>query len=262
MTQQPWSGSGGPPAPVEWLPALDIPAPEHQNRLTVFFRALLLIPHFIVLFVLSIVAFFATVAGWFAALVLGRLPDPIAEFLTHYLGYRVRVMASLMLLTGSYPPFALTPPDFPVRIEVRPGPLNRLAVFFRLILMIPAAIVQSLVSSGWWCLSFIWWLITLILGRMPGPLFEATAATLRYMTRFDAYTMMLTSAYPKKLFGDRAEAVGVPVHSATRPLLISSGGQALLVLFLVLGIIGAVTPSFTTSSDSWDWDAAASAAHR
>ena len=87
VTQQPWSGSGGPPAPVEWLPALDIPAPEHQNRLTVFFRALLLIPHFIVLFVLSIVAFFATVAGWFAALVLGRLPDPIAEFLTHYLGF-------------------------------------------------------------------------------------------------------------------------------------------------------------------------------
>ncbi len=48
------------PYPNEWLPTLDIPAPGAQNRLTVLFRLLLLIPQFIVLWVLSIVAFVVT----------------------------------------------------------------------------------------------------------------------------------------------------------------------------------------------------------
>ncbi|GAB2847892.1 hypothetical protein GCM10027074_13260 [Streptomyces deserti] len=237
----------------EWLPALDVAEPVHQNRLTVLLRALMLIPHFVVLFFLAIAAGVCTVVGWFAALVLGHLPGRIAGFLSRYLGYRVRVLASLMLLNGRYPPFALTPPaGHPVRIGLRPGRLNRLAVFFRLILMIPAAIVQSLLTSGWWGLCVIWWIIALVLGRLPRPLFEATAATLRYEMRFQAYMMMLTSAYPKKLFGDRAPAPGESVHSATRPLLVSGAGKALLVLFLLVGIVGGVTSSVTTSSPDSD----------
>lgn len=84
-----------------------------------------------------------------------------------------------------------------MQIEVRPTPLNRLAVLFRVFLMIPAAIVQSLAVYGWWALAFVWWLITLCLGRMPRPLFEATAATLRYRMRFSAYVMMLTPPTPR-----------------------------------------------------------------
>ncbi|MEV0977942.1 DUF4389 domain-containing protein [Streptomyces sp. NPDC049915] len=243
------TGEPGDSMAGEWLPALDVAEPEQQNRFSILLRAVLLIPHLVVLFFLSIAAFFCVVAGWLGALVLGRLPSGIAVFLSHFLGYRVRVTASLMLLNGRYPPFALKPPaGHPVRIGLRPGRLNRLAVFFRLILMIPAAIVQSLLSSGWWALGFIWWLIALILGRLPRPLFEATAATLRYVMRYEAYMMMLTSAYPKKVFGDRDVAAGEPVHSATRPLLVSGGGTALLVLFLLLGIVSGVT-----SSVSWSW---------
>ncbi|OIJ63196.1 DUF4389 domain-containing protein [Streptomyces mangrovisoli] len=238
-------------APREWLPALDVPGPEPQKRLTVLLRALILVPHYIVLFVLSIAAFFAVVAGWFAALVLGRLPDSLAGFLSSYLAYRVRVLVSLMLLHGAYPPFALTPPaDFPVRIELRPGRLNRLAVFFRLILLIPAAIVQGLLGSGWWVASFVWWLITLILGRMPRALFEATAAVVRFSVRFDAYVMLLTSAYPKRLFGDRPdEARTEPALSSTRPLLLSGAGKALVVLFLVLGLASGTASGLTPTTE-------------
>ncbi|MFD0345506.1 hypothetical protein ACFQ0M_04260 [Kitasatospora aburaviensis] len=44
---------------------LDMPKPGEQNRLTVLFRILLLIPQFIVVWVLSVVAFFVAVIGWF-----------------------------------------------------------------------------------------------------------------------------------------------------------------------------------------------------
>ncbi|MFJ1592787.1 DUF4389 domain-containing protein [Kitasatospora albolonga] len=236
----------------EFRPVLDIVEPGRQRRLTVLVRLLLLIPHFIVLFFLHIAAFFTVIAGWFAALVLGRLPDPVFRFLAGFLGYDMRVSASEMLLIDRYPPFALTPPpDYPVQIDVRPTGLNRLAVLFRIFLMIPAAVVQSLAVYGWWALSFVWWLITLVLGRMPRPLFEATAATLRYRMRFSAYVMMLTPAYPKGLFGD--DDLPVPrehPRSATRPLVMSSAAKWLVVLFLVLGLAGHVTTSVTTTTTS------------
>ncbi|MFJ9623937.1 DUF4389 domain-containing protein [Streptomyces sp. NPDC101181] len=249
MAEGQWSPGRAERDETEFRPALDIVEPPRQRRLTVLLRLLMLIPHFIVLFFLHIAAFFTVVFGWFAALALGRLPDPVFRFLTGVLGYDMRVSASDMLLIDRYPPFALTPPaDYPARIEVRPTPLNRLAVLFRIFLMIPAAIVQSLAVYGWWALGFVWWVITLALGRMPKPLFEATAATLRYRMRFTAYAMMLTPAYPKGLFGDDAfTAEREARRSSTRPLVMSAAAKWLVVLFLVLGLAGNVTSSVTTS---------------
>ncbi|WP_405896348.1 DUF4389 domain-containing protein [Streptomyces sp. NBC_00727] len=250
MTDAQWSPGPRAGDTGEFRPELDVVEPARQRRLTVFFRLLLLIPHAVVLFFLEIAAFFTLVFGWFAALALGRLPGPVYRFLAQVLAYRTRVAASAMLLADSYPPFTLSqPPHYPVRIDVRPTRLNRLAVFFRLILVIPAAIVQGLVTCGWSALAILWWLITLILGRVPRPLFEATAATLRYETRVSAYFSLLSPAYPKGLFGEDALSVpqGQP-RSATRPLVMSTGGKALVVLFLVLGLIGSVTTSVTRSS--------------
>ncbi|MFC5910802.1 DUF4389 domain-containing protein [Streptacidiphilus monticola] len=230
-----WSDPGVPATLPERLPELEIPGPEHQNRLTVLLRLLLLIPHFVILAVLGFIGFFVTVAGWFAALVLGRLPRPIAAYLLGYLRWQTRVEASAMLLADRYPPFAMGErPDHPVRIQVEPTELNRLAVLFRIILMIPAAIIAGLGMAGWWAVAFINWLVVLVLGRMPQPLFQATAAIVRYRMRFDAYTVMLSPAYPKRLFGDGP----VPMQgtSGTRPLLLTTGAKVLVVIFLVLGL--------------------------
>ncbi|MEU6852055.1 DUF4389 domain-containing protein [Actinacidiphila alni] len=259
MTHQPMWARPEPAGPVEWLPELDMPDPGRQRRLTVLLRWLLLIPQFIAVFVLGVGAFFTVVVGWFAALFTGRLPAGVARYLGAFVAYETRVHASSMLLVDRYPPFALRPAEpYPVRVELRPGPLNRLAVFFRIILMIPAAIVQGLVTSGWYALGFFFWLITLVLGRMPRPLFEASAATLRYSMRFSAYTFMLTSAYPKRLFGD-GDAPKLPYRepapggeapaSATRPLLLSTGAKVLVVVFLLVGLAGDVVGNTVR-----DWD--------
>ncbi|WP_327070364.1 DUF4389 domain-containing protein [Kitasatospora sp. NBC_01302] len=257
MAQTP--GQGGwtmpvAPGPPEFLPILDIPEPGRQRRLTILFRWLLLVPQAIVLWVLSVIAFFAAVIGWFAALVTAELPAPIARYLTGYLGYDTRVTASGTLLIDRYPPFSLRQrPDFPVLVQVRPGRLNRLAVLFRLILMIPAAVINSLLGAGWVVLSFFIWLLALVLGRLPRPVFEATAAFVRYRFRFNAYVLMLTSAYPKYLFGEEWPAPGEePPVSATRPLVLGGPGKALLVAFLVLGLAGHVTADFAQSGNDSD----------
>jgi Domain of unknown function (DUF4389) len=193
-----------PPRPEPLAPVLLAIAPGvQQRRLTVLFRWLLAIPHYIVLIALYIAAFVVLVIGWFGALFTGRLPSFAGDFLTGVLRWWTRVIAYSMLLTDKYPPFTVDDADYPVRVAARPGRLNRLAVLFRLILMIPAYIVVTVLSYGAMTIAlFVVWLIALVMGRLPVAVHGALSAVLRYQTRFYGYQIMLTSAYPDGLFGD------------------------------------------------------------
>ena len=182
--------------------------PTPQRRWTVLIRLILLLPQLIMLGLLGLVAFVVVVIGWFAALVTGRLPTFAADFLTEYLRWSTRVTAYEFLLTDVYPPFALSEVEYPVRIAVDPtGRLNRLAVFFRGLTVIPAFVMGAIVIAGASGLMlFVTWLIVLISGTMPPVLYEAFAATLRYWQRANGYAVMLTAEYPWGLFGDRGAA--------------------------------------------------------
>jgi hypothetical protein len=190
-------------APV--LVAFAGPAP--QSRLTVLIRALMVIPHIVVLWALAIAAYVVVIIGWFGALFTGRLPGFAADFLTGFVRWQARVFGYAILLTDVYPPFTLEDADYPIRVAVRPGRLNRLAVLFRFFLLIPAWIVASVVSYGAFTLvQFVSWLIVLISGQMPDALYQALAAALRYQLRVSGFAFMLTSAYPSGLYGDQIAA--------------------------------------------------------
>ena len=163
----------------------------------------LAIPQFIVLWALALAAYVLTIIGWFAALFTGRLPAFAADFLTGFLRWQTRVFGYTILLTDEYPPFTLEDADYPIRVAVRPGRLNRLAVLFRFFVLIPAWIVQAVVA---YCaltfVQFVSWLIVLISGEMPYTLYWALAAVLRFRARVYGFACMLTSAYPGGLYGD------------------------------------------------------------
>ena len=162
------------------------------------------------LYVLSIASEVVALICWFAALFIGRLPGGLADFQVGYLRWLTRFSAYLFLLTDVYPPFELAEADYPVRLRAQPGPLNRLAVLFRIILVIPAAIVVAVLGYGLsFLVMFVTWLIVLISGRMPRPLHEALAATVRYHIRVTGYFLMLTARYPGGLFGDPATSAFV-----------------------------------------------------
>lgn len=226
-------------ASAPFAPGLEIDGPGPQRRWTVLLRLLLLIPHFLVLHSLRTAVVVVAVVGWFTTLVLGRLPAWIADFLVVYVGYEARVGASLLLLVDRYPPFVLDQPEFPVRVEVRSRPQNRLTVLFRLLLAIPAVVVVLVVLCGWSVLAFFLWLVVLVAGRTPRPVFDASAAVLRFAFRTQSYLCLLTSAYPGRLFGDRADEEEAG-SGGTRPLVLSRGGRVLLVVFLVLGVLAVV----------------------
>jgi hypothetical protein len=79
-----------------------------RNRLTTFFRGLLVIPHFIALTFVGIAALFALIAGWFAVLVTGQWPEGLRNFLIGVTRWSMRVSAYYFLLVDEYPPFSTT----------------------------------------------------------------------------------------------------------------------------------------------------------
>ena len=72
---------------------------------------LLIIPHLIVLLVLSIVSLILTIVAFFAILFTGKYPRGMFNFNVNVLRWKWRVLfySYLALGTDRYPPFSLTP---------------------------------------------------------------------------------------------------------------------------------------------------------
>lgn len=85
----------------------DAEYPERLSRLLIFVKWLLAFPHYIVLFLLMVAAFFAWIVGAFAVLFTGRWPDSIQHLLVGLVRWMSRVNAYVYLLTDEYPPFSL-----------------------------------------------------------------------------------------------------------------------------------------------------------
>ena len=89
---------------------LDIDYPDDLNRFLPLVKWLLAIPHYIVLYVLSIVALVVTIIAWFAILFTGRYPRSLFDFNLGVARWGVRVNAyAFALMTDQYPPFRLSP---------------------------------------------------------------------------------------------------------------------------------------------------------
>lgn len=237
---------------------LRVEAPQPQRRATVAFRFILAIPHFLFgSLVLGSVALVVMVVAWFAALFTARVPHGVADALARILQYQARMYGyGQLLLTDRYPTFAIGPVDYAVEVEFDElGRFNRAAVLFRAILQLPALVVTQIVLAGLTPALVVIWLVTLVAGRMPDAAHMALASCLRYQMRTYAYVGLVTTEYPRGLFGDRpapaldatapgeadlAETAVVDELPATPHIsrfVLSRASKNLIVLFLVLGTI-------------------------
>ena len=88
---------------------IDYPNVETDlNRWYPLVKWLLVIPHYFVLFFLSIASVFAMILAWFAILVTGRYPRGLFNFNVGVSRWWLRVQAyAFLLVTDRYPPFSL-----------------------------------------------------------------------------------------------------------------------------------------------------------
>ncbi|MCY4390978.1 MAG: DUF4389 domain-containing protein [Chloroflexi bacterium] len=177
----------------------EVDPPAAQNRLSIFFRWLLVIPHVIVLNFLGLAAGVVITFAWFTIVFAGRFPAGMLRFTIGFSRWAARANAYGTLLTDRYPPFSMEEePDYPVRLTIQEqtADRNRLTTFFRCILLIPHEIVLSLLGIALVFVALVAWVAAVVLGRVPEGLHNFLVGYTRWTERASAYAYLLVDEYP------------------------------------------------------------------
>lgn len=198
-----------------------------RSRLTVFFRLVLAIPHFVWLALWGIAAFVVAFVLWLAILIEGKAPESIHSFVAGYVRYSAHVGAYVLLAANAYPGFRGRP-GYAVDLEIDPpARQSRWSGLFRLFLALPALLLASTLgggfswgssggSSSFWsgsggweatltifsatgaasAAAFLMWFAVLARGRAPGGLRDLVVYALGYSAQSGGYLLLLTGRYP------------------------------------------------------------------
>lgn len=211
----PWWG-GAPPALGDAYPVnVSFERRARINRLWgipivgYVLRALALIPHIIVLYLVALVVGILSLFLWIGVLINGRFPRIGYRWVGGYLRWTTRMGAWMWLLSGTYPPFSLTTEDHPIRVRIEEGqPINRfwgipiLGYLVRFIIVIPHLIVLWALGIVAAVLIMFAWVPVLLLGRQAGLVYTLVGGYLRWGVRVMAYLALLCDRYPPFSLGE------------------------------------------------------------
>jgi hypothetical protein len=168
-----------------------------RSRVTVFFRLLLALPHILWLVLWGIVAILVAIVQWFVTLFRGTPARALHRFLSAYIRYRLHVAAYLFLVANPFPGFTGAPGAYPLDLEVEgPQRQNRWKTGFRLVLAIPAFIVDTALTASLFTAAVLTWFYALVKGSAPWGLRNLSAYALRYDAQSNAYLYLVTDVYP------------------------------------------------------------------
>ncbi len=220
--------------PVRLLLADDLA----RSRGTVFFRLVFALPFLIWLVVWAIGAACVALVNWVATLFEGKSPTPLHDFLARFVRYTTQVYAYLNLAAEPLPAFD-GKPGYPVDVAIDPpARQNRWTVAFRLVLVLPALlIVTVLVGSGGFeslfaagqaslfpavgAAALLAWFYAMARARMARGLRDLIAYALSYAAQTWAYLLLLTDRYPSS---DPLSAIG-PLPTRSDPVRIGVGDE-------------------------------------
>jgi hypothetical protein len=185
--------SRGPDHPVTLTVADDLV----RSRLTVFFRLLLGIPHYVWFVLWTAIVLLVIMVNWFATLLVGRPPRAFHRFISAWIRYSIHLYAYVTLIGNPFPGFTGASGSYPIDLELpEPERQHRLATLFRLFLALPALPVNTALGTLLLFVAFYGWFFALATGRMPHGLRNLGAYALRYQGQVDAYFYLLTARYP------------------------------------------------------------------
>lgn len=182
---------------------------EERNRLTVFFRALLVIPWMFVAALYGIAAYVAVIIAWFALVITGKYPQGLYDFNAGFVRMATRINGFYYLLTDAWPSFGGgEDPDYPVRTLIGPPKeeYSRAKVFFRILLLIPVFILLYVMGFILGVVSFIAWVVLLFTARLPAGLYKPMRIAAAYNAKALAYYFLLTEEFPPFWVEEEEEA--------------------------------------------------------
>jgi Domain of unknown function (DUF4389) len=190
-----------------------------RNRVTVFFRLLLAIPHYVWVVLWTVVAIVTALVSWVATLARGQAPAPLHGFLARYVRYVTHLHAYLLLTADPYPFFGGAP-GYPIDVEIDPpAPQHRGKTAVRILLALPALVLADALvgfgtGSSWRAqgggrayrlsengaavaVAFLAWFAILARGTMPRGFRDLQAYGLRFAAQTYGYLLLLTDRYPE-----------------------------------------------------------------
>ena len=196
---------------VDYPTKLEVDYPESPSRVLAllgvifFLKALLLIPHLIVISILGLIATVVIWIGYLAVLITGSYPAGLFSFVLGVQRWGYRTNGWFAGFTDRYPPFSLgAAEDYGVRFEVdRPESSSRIlallgVLFFfpKLVLLIPHLIILYFLGILTLVVVYIAYWAVLITGTYPRGLFDFAVGMMRWETRTDSWFIGFTDRYP------------------------------------------------------------------
>lgn len=190
------------------------PQLHDRNRVTVFFRIVLAIPHLILVGgpafalgcgwgfhwgssgILGIVAGVMAIIAWFAILFASTHPRGLWDFVRYFMSWRARAVAYMALLRDDYPPFG--DGAYPVTYDVAypDMPRNKWSVGLRIFYVIPHIVVLFFIGIAWFISAVIAWFAILFTGSYPASLYPFAIGYLRWSLRVESYLLLMRDEYP------------------------------------------------------------------
>lgn len=164
---------------------------------------IMVIPHYIVSYVLQIVSQVLALVSWFIIVITGKLPEGIANFQIMATRYNTRVFGWFIGMTEEYPPFTFDavqddPGDHAIGVSINPEleDRNRLTVLLRIFWLIPVMVVGIVWAIIAEIIAFLAWFAVLFTGRYPNGMRNFMIGAGRFFLRVTAYGLLLTDEYP------------------------------------------------------------------
>jgi hypothetical protein len=166
-------------------------------RLTVALRWFLALPHLLVLGLWTYLLVPVWIVNWVIALVKGRPAAGLTAWASRFVRLQTHVYAYAYLVADRYPPFRGWAGTYPVDLAIDPpGPQARWKTLLRIVLVIPAYVLTTVLQYVLIVVAFLGAIFALVMGRYPKGFRDLSAYALRYTAQTWAYLLLVTDHYP------------------------------------------------------------------
>jgi hypothetical protein len=177
----------------------DVVYPERLSRWKIFLKWLFAIPHFIIVYLLQVVAAVMVFVAFFAILFTKKWPRGMFDFMVQIQRWTENVfMYAVTLQRDEYPPFSGDPDQYPVTFEVDYDEnLSRWMIFVKWLLVIPHVIVLAFLLIAAYVVIIIAFFAILFTAKYPRGMFDFVVGVTRWTVRVNAYAnWLMTDRYP------------------------------------------------------------------
>ncbi|MBU1151671.1 DUF4389 domain-containing protein [Patescibacteria group bacterium] len=165
-------------------------------------KVLLLIPHFIVLAVVYVIAAVCAVLGILGVLFYGEYPKWCEKWVVGFMRWQWRLQAFVSCFTDQYPPFELEAKGYPAEMSLKHEKENsRLWALLTIIpvkfvIIIPQMVVLFVLQIVAAILTLLGMIATVFVGQFPKNFEGFIVKAYAYQWRLNAYILCLTKEYP------------------------------------------------------------------